>query len=859
MGYSISRLTLFALLSSVENDLRKVMINYISEEGKSSELLGTDLFQQVQQRAEKDMREIYENSSLELCLSYVDFSDSYKLLNKHKNYLPTDYKNYLSKITPSLEKLAPIRNRVMHSRPLHHEDLSITLDTCQNFVETYPMDFWSNLKATLVRLEQEPSFVLGLEIPAYFESLVNQNHNLPIPDFDETGFVGRKQVIKDLIKQCLGPYPVISVIGEGGLGKTALALKVAYEILDMPDSPFDAVVWSSSKTMQLTPTEIMRIEGAIFDSLGMLNTIAIGLAGDRYNDPIDEVIEYLQEFRILLILDNLETILDDRIKHFLTRLPSGSKILITSRIGLGAFEIPTKLVPLDTSESIALIRSLARIRGVSKLIKMNNRKLGKYCEQMHNNPGYIKWFVSAVQAGIRPEEALHNSDLFLEFCLSNVYEYLSDESKELLTAILCVPGSHSQAELAFLTEMSIVELQRALQQLLTTNMIAMLSSPTGSSFTSTYELGNLPREYLQRQHPPTTSQHTSYTKRRKRLVASEEKARAEQRTKPYSPFSIVIRSTGDFVVARYLQSALYRTSERRYRDADDEIKQAKALAPEYFEVHRVDAWVKVAQKNITAAQTAYQSAIELEPNHAPLLYWYSNFLLRYLDDASGALDILKQAYELDQTSFEIQFDMARATLYTMNYEEAKIILERILDDDLQRSSHDTQKVYDLYIQVFLRQSESQLKEDDLEGSLSSLNKAKDVFHNVPARLVDAHIRDKLQKGMFTVSQLIDVTEGESKAEAKEIKQWIHNIVSEQNLQNDDYEGVFYGRIIRMIPGEFYGFIRLDKTGEQIFFHRNDLDNFSDWNDLDSDTQVVFSISNNQKGPYAVGLRIIDID
>ena len=859
MGYSISRLTLYATISSIENDLRQVIVNYLDSEYSPLELLGDDLFDIVQQRAEKDMREINDNSSLELCLAYIDFTDAYHLINSYGKHLPEYHRKYVKKITPHLDKISPIRNRVMHSRPLQHEDLSFTLDTCQQFVQENPDEFWENLKETLSRLESEPSFVLGLEIPAYFGEYGNQNHNLPIPDFDETGFVGRKQLVKTLTKQCLGPYPVISVIGEGGLGKTALALKVAYDILDLPDCPFDAVVWSSSKTMQLTPTEIMRIEGAIFDSLGIFNAVATNLAGEMYEDPIEEVLEYLEQFRILLILDNLETILDDRIREFLSRLPSGSKILITSRIGLGAFEIPIKLMPLDTSESTSLLRAVAKIRGVSKLVKMPNKKLETYCEQMQNNPGYIKWFVSAVQAGIRPEEALQDSGLFLEFCMSNVYDYLETNSKELLTAMMCVPGKHSQAELAFLTKKPVVELQKALQQLLTTNMIIMVSSPTGSSFTSHYELGDLPRDYLQHYHPPSTEVYTKYTKQRKRLVASEEQARANQKTRPYSPFSIVTRSTGDFVVARYLQKALSNAHKEKFNDANSEIRQAKSLAPEYFEVHRVDAWIKVAQKNITAAQTAYESAIELEPNHAPLLYWYSNFLLRYLGDASRALVELKQAYQLDPKSFEIQFDMARATLYTMNYEEAQSILENILDSSPNMSDKDTQKVYDLYLQAFQRQAEQQQRLGDFESAVQSITKMKEVFEKIPTQLVDAYIREKLYKGLQIGIQIAEYVEGKMLSMIQGLNIWLSNVSNNQTLQREINFTSDQGKIVKMVTGEFYGFILMDKTGERIFFHRNDLYDFGEWDELENDVRVAFSISENHKGPCAVGVRRLETE
>ena len=92
------------------------------------------------------------------------------------------------------------------------------------------------------RLKLDPSFVLSLIIPAD-ESDGENNNNLPPPDFDETGFIGRRQQISQLIKLCHGPYPVITIVGDGGLGKTALALKVGYEVMD-GSSPKSSVNWS---------------------------------------------------------------------------------------------------------------------------------------------------------------------------------------------------------------------------------------------------------------------------------------------------------------------------------------------------------------------------------------------------------------------------------------------------------------------------------------------------------------------------------------------------------------------------------------------------------------------------------------
>ena len=103
-----------------------------------------------------------------------------------------------------------------------------------------------------------------------------------------------------------------------------MALKVAYELLDDAQEQFDAIVWVSAKTTTITGHEFRRINNAIEDSLGPSKRAAAELgANPTIEDPIREVHEYLENFRVLLILDNLETVLDARLREFLLELPPG--------------------------------------------------------------------------------------------------------------------------------------------------------------------------------------------------------------------------------------------------------------------------------------------------------------------------------------------------------------------------------------------------------------------------------------------------------------------------------------------------------------------------------------------------------
>ncbi len=380
MGYSASRLTLYAVLASIEEDLRDLIQVYLDSEEKPEALLDKELLEKCQRRLARDQSGPINPDKIMDLLVYADFADLIKLLNTHKSRLPASIIGQLGWLNERIDKLVPIRNRVAHLRPLDYDDLAIALDISEELIRR-DESLWKETKAILSRLKTDQSFVLRLRIPVYEWESVQDKHNLPLPDFDETGFIGRRAQVGDLVRICLGPYPVISIVGEGGLGKTALAIKVAYEILDLPSCPFDAVVFTSSKTTQLTPQEIVNIGGAIRDSLGMLQEVANQLSGTTPEDPLNEVLSYLENFKILLILDNLETVLDDRIKGFLSRLPSGSKVLITSRVGLGAYENPIKLSPMDKGEAIQLIRALTKIRGVQALERIDNPHLGRYCER----------------------------------------------------------------------------------------------------------------------------------------------------------------------------------------------------------------------------------------------------------------------------------------------------------------------------------------------------------------------------------------------------------------------------------------------------------------------------------------------
>lgn len=784
MTNSATRLTLYALLSSLEIDFRNIIKAYLDHHISTQDLLPKEALTNAIERFQKSYGVVLDPTTVSLTnlLYYVDIGDLYQVLNRFASTLPLDLAHFIKGSNIIFEKLIKVRNRVAHTRPLEMDDFTLIYDFSTKIIEKFPGQF-SELKSTLEKLNNNPSYVLGLNIP-YTEPDNAEFHNLPIPDFDETGFIGRDEFTRKLLKYISGPYPVITIVGEGGLGKTALALKVAYDVLDLPSKPFDAIIWSSAKTTKLTTTQIITIDNAIQSSLGLIENVSETLTGTKNSNALEEVISYMREFHILLILDNLETVIDNNIRNLMEDLPNGNKILITSRIGLGSYECPVKLTPLEEREAIALLRTLVRMRGVPLLSSLSNKKLSGYCAKMHNNPGYIKWFVSAIQAGQRPEDILDKPDLFLEFCMSNVHHYLSDNSKLILRSLQAMNRKLSQAELAFLNNIDTTILQRSLQELLSTNMVQMTSSVQGTSFESRYEISDLARDYLDIKHPLPIREHEVLTKRWRQLVAAGEQIAAEQLNNPFSYYSIHKRSNSDLIVAKYLLDTLNLIKQQKLDEANQNIKEARRLAPEYYEVHRVEAWLRTCQRNIPAAQNAYEAAIELQPNSAPVRLFYAGFLLRYFDDLEGALANINVAEEINPSAHQILLEKARILIYLMRYTEAK----QIIDSLLEREDIDfwgSKKLHDLVLQYYQRYSEYCFSQHDNIGCHDALLALLKHYQSIPRRLCDEEMLTKLRKAMPTIRQCRSHLIDEEKIESIEsIANGIeHEIKNGQGYEN----------------------------------------------------------------------------
>ncbi|MCO5193648.1 MAG: tetratricopeptide repeat protein [Anaerolineae bacterium] len=147
-------------------------------------------------------------------------------------------------------------------------------------------------------------------------------HNLP---YAMTPFWGREAELSALDQLVVAPdVRIITVVAQGGMGKTRLAMEVARRQIEQRTSFPDGVFF-----VALAPLEAPEdIAGAIVAALD----IPLHEAAHKFDNETQQLIDYLSDKRMLLVLDNFEHLLDGRtlLTQIVTRA-GNVKLLVTSR------------------------------------------------------------------------------------------------------------------------------------------------------------------------------------------------------------------------------------------------------------------------------------------------------------------------------------------------------------------------------------------------------------------------------------------------------------------------------------------------------------------------------------------------
>lgn len=168
--------------------------------------------------------------------------------------------------------------------------------------------------------------------------------NLPAPTYSQ--FVMRAEPYAAVLEGLRQRAAVVALVSLGGMGKSSLAREIAATCLRSSGSKhaeglsFDAVVWISDKNQPSATTLTM-----VLDEIA--HTLSYpGLTQLNPAQKEREINQLLKRQRVLLVVDNFETVTDATLLHWLMRLPEPSKALLTTRESLPEFRQGVWLIEL---------------------------------------------------------------------------------------------------------------------------------------------------------------------------------------------------------------------------------------------------------------------------------------------------------------------------------------------------------------------------------------------------------------------------------------------------------------------------------------------------------------------------------
>lgn len=209
-------------------------------------------------------------------------------------------------------------------------------------------------------------------------------------------FYGREWELKLLsewvvVNRC----QVVSILGMGGIGKSALAVSLMHQLA----SNFEVVIWRSLRD---APT----IEILLDDCLQLLAPQLLEKVSTSLDRRLSLLLEHLRQQRVLVVLDNLESLLGEgennsqlrpgyedytRLLKRLASTEHQSCLLLTSR------EKPADLIEFESNRSLVRVLHLARLANqacenllAEKDVAGTRAELGRLIEAYGGNPLALK-------------------------------------------------------------------------------------------------------------------------------------------------------------------------------------------------------------------------------------------------------------------------------------------------------------------------------------------------------------------------------------------------------------------------------------------------------------------------------------
>lgn len=594
-------LRVWACLSALERDAREIIATWLLGSLPRVELFGAlsdPLFKRWKSgNSHTDLD--FESAVFSDLLAELYFSETFEILIRHRRLLPSDLETDSGNLRAGLPFLSELRNSLAHQWPLTYEEP----ERFFAIVGELKSPNWSEIAAVKSSFSAGKFKASDFVIPTVNDEVLN---NLPRTEHGDTGLIGRSELVKS-ISTLLESERVVTIVGEGGIGKTALALQVAYEFVRNEDRPFESVHWMSLKTEALTVDGIKQIaEGNrnISDGLGDL---AAPIEND-FRGRIADLADVLAGTRALICIDNLETSTGEEFLFLYDSLPKSVSYLVTSRRGIGQLERRVPVGPLANKDALHLLNRLIRDREVTPLQALSAESRLSVVETFNANPLAIKWFVLSCEAGKTVQQIKEHRADFLDFCIKSVVVGVSQPAKAILGALTVAKRQMAIDEIVVATKLMPDVIFPAVRELtqsaLVTSRIISFDPPSEQ-----LEIATTVREFILTANIFGEQELAMLGDNLQMADQDENRRQFELETQQLSPWAMDVSLPQEKAIASLLRQAMRAGVGRDTAKALELVASARKMNASYFEVDKVEGWIRSFTDTYDVSIKLYNEAI----------------------------------------------------------------------------------------------------------------------------------------------------------------------------------------------------------------------------------------------------------
>lgn len=428
-----------------------------------------------------------------------------------------------------------------------------------------------------------------------------------------TGLYGRAKDIAKLERDLRNSRaPLIALVARGGIGKTSLLLQVISDFCLSAEAPqyFDGVLWASFKQERLTAAGIELLSAP--QGLNELETLLCQEAAEIFGLDIpsfDNMKTTLGEKRMLLCLDNLETLLRDspqQFNEFYEALPSKWKVIVTSRIPVdNAKNIPLDV--LDKPGSVALARAYLSSRGVPTA---DGALLEKICSGSSYNPLAIRITIELYLAGAEIASALQSSEQeVLAFSFKTLLDRLSSLENDLLETVF-VMEEPNRSDICSALDIGADQASEMISKLAKMSLITRQEAESGE----TYALGTSIRDLL-RSNPRNLQTRSRIVQWVSKSRAITQEAIRHQNELNLSPCDLsYFPSTANpalISACKQIRAAARREDRSALVSIESDLRRKLESQPSAL-LHRLYAWTALELTDASTAITHFRRASALD-------------------------------------------------------------------------------------------------------------------------------------------------------------------------------------------------------------------------------------------------------